>query len=143
MANLALGQTARPSRQTKIVGLSPRPLGSFSVQSVGDLVADRNVTKRCKPKRCLDGGGRRSSARQIKEINTMFVEGLGSASVVNGVLRVETYARNARGEDVPNGELLVPVTRVIALSEALQGLIAQIRAQVSAEPVEPSTASAE
>ncbi len=73
----------------------------------------------------------------------MFVEGLGSASVVNGVLRVETYARNARGEDVPNGELLVPVTRVIALSEALQGLIAQIRAQVSAEPVEPSTASAE
>lgn len=73
----------------------------------------------------------------------MFVEGLGSASVVNGVLRVETYARNARGEDVPNGELLVPVTRVIALSEALQGLIAQIRAQVPAEPVEPSTASAE
>lgn len=72
----------------------------------------------------------------------MLVEGLGSASVANGVLRVETFARNARGEDVPNGELIVPVTRVIAVSEALQGLIAQIRAQVDADAVDPSASSA-
>jgi hypothetical protein len=66
-----------------------------------------------------------------RETEVMFVEGLGTASVANGVLRVETYVRNARGEDVPNGELLVPVTRVIAVSEALQVLIEQIRAQVA------------
>lgn len=59
----------------------------------------------------------------------MFIEGLGSASVVNGVLRLETLARDARGEDRPNGEILIPVTRVIAIAESLQNLIEQIRAE--------------
>lgn len=61
----------------------------------------------------------------------MLIEGLGSASVVNGVLRVETLARNARGEDQPNGEIIIPVTRVIAIAESLQTLIEQIRAQAN------------
>jgi hypothetical protein len=64
----------------------------------------------------------------------MLIEGLGSASVANGVLRVETLARNARGEDQPNAEILIPVTRVIAIAESLQTLIEQIRAQANKSP---------
>ena len=59
----------------------------------------------------------------------MYFEGLGGASVVNGVLRVETFYRNARGEDVSGGELILPANRVIPVVEALQSLIAQIRNQ--------------
>jgi hypothetical protein len=59
----------------------------------------------------------------------MFIEGLGSASVANGVLRLETLARDARGEDRPNGEIQIPVTRVIAIAESLQNLIERIRAE--------------
>lgn len=62
----------------------------------------------------------------------MYFEGLGGASVVNGVLRVETYYRNARGEDVSAGEILLPANRVVPVVEALQSLIEQIRAQDSA-----------
>jgi hypothetical protein len=61
----------------------------------------------------------------------MFFEGIGSASVVNGVLRIEAYARNAKGEDVPSGELLVPVGRVVPVVESLQRLIEQIRAEAA------------
>ena len=61
----------------------------------------------------------------------MFIEGLGSASVANGVLRIETLARNSRGEDLPNGDIMIPVGRVIAVADALQTLIAQIRAQAA------------
>lgn len=61
----------------------------------------------------------------------MFVEGLGTASVANGVLRIETYARTARGEDVPNGELMIPVSRVVAVADSLQALIEQIRAEAA------------
>jgi hypothetical protein len=59
----------------------------------------------------------------------MYFEGLGGASVVNGVLRVETFYRNARGEDVSGGEFLLPANRVVPVVEALQSLIEQIRSQ--------------
>lgn len=59
----------------------------------------------------------------------MYVEGLGSASVVNGVLRIETFYRNAKGEDVAGGDILIPAGRVIPVADALQNLITQIREQ--------------
>ena len=63
----------------------------------------------------------------------MFFEGLGSASVVNGVLRIETFHRNSKGEDVSSGELIIPAGRVIPVAEALQALIGRIREQDAAE----------
>ena len=66
----------------------------------------------------------------------MYIEGLGSASIVNGVLRVETIYRNARGEEIPGGDLIIPANRVIPIADALQGLIAKIREQDAAKPAE-------
>jgi hypothetical protein len=59
----------------------------------------------------------------------MYIEGLGYASVANGVLRIETVIRNARGEDVPGEDLLMPMGRVAAILEAMQNLIGQLRQQ--------------
>jgi hypothetical protein len=67
----------------------------------------------------------------------MLIEGLGSATIVNGVMRIETLHRSAKGEDVSGGELLIPVSRVAAVSQALQLLLD--RAQEAANPVAPST----
>ena len=69
----------------------------------------------------------------------MFLEGFGSASVVNGVLRIETFHRNATGADISSGELLIPVGRVIPVAEALNALIARIQEQDKAQ----NTAAAE
>lgn len=63
----------------------------------------------------------------------MFVEGLGSASVVNGVLRIETFHRNAKGEDIGSGEILIPSSRVIPVFDGLQALIEKIREQDAAQ----------
>ncbi|MEJ6010513.1 hypothetical protein [Novosphingobium aquae] len=70
----------------------------------------------------------------------MYFEGLGGASVVNGVLRVETFYRNARGEDVSSGELILPANRVVPVVEALQSLIEQIRTQDGAPASGDATA---
>ena len=59
----------------------------------------------------------------------MYFEGLGSASVANGVLRVETFYRNAKGEDVSSGEIIIPANRVVPMVESLQSLIEKIREQ--------------
>jgi molybdopterin biosynthesis enzyme len=73
----------------------------------------------------------------------MFFEGLGSASVVNGVLRIETFHRNAKGEDVSSGELIIPTGRVIPVAEALKALIERIREQDAAQRAELENAAAE
>lgn len=59
----------------------------------------------------------------------MYVEGLGSASVANGVMRIETFHRNARGEDVNGEDLIIPANRIGTVIATLQGLIEQIRQQ--------------
>jgi hypothetical protein len=61
----------------------------------------------------------------------MFVEGLGSASVANGVLRIEAFARNGRGEDLHVGDIQIPVNRVTAVIESLTYLVEQVRAQAA------------
>lgn len=72
----------------------------------------------------------------------MFFEGLGSASITNGVLRIEAYSRNAKGEDVQSGELLIPVGRVVPIVESLQRLIEQIRAEAAKSAAEAGGAEA-
>jgi hypothetical protein len=69
----------------------------------------------------------------------MLIEGLGSATISNGVMRVETFQRNAKGEDVSGLELLIPANRVAAIVSGLQVLLqkaeeaAQAQAQVPAD----------
>ncbi len=53
----------------------------------------------------------------------MIIEGLGSATIVNGVMRIETLHRNAKGEDVSGPELLIPINRVGAVASGLQMLL--------------------
>ena len=62
----------------------------------------------------------------------MYVEGLGSASMANGVVRVETFYRNARGEDVNGEDLVIPANRIGAIAGALQALIEQLRNETTA-----------
>lgn len=50
----------------------------------------------------------------------MLIEGLGSATIVNGIMRIETLQRNARGEDVAGPDLLIPISRVPAIAAGLQ-----------------------
>lgn len=64
----------------------------------------------------------------------MYVEGLGSASVANGVLRIETFHRNSKGEDVNGQDIIIPTNRVVPVVEALQALIEKIREQDAAAP---------
>ena len=68
----------------------------------------------------------------------MLIEGLGSATIVNGLVRIETLHRNAVGEDVAGEQMLIPVNRMSAVSAALQLLLqkAEEAAKNSAEPAE-------
>jgi len=63
----------------------------------------------------------------------MYLEGLGSASVVNGVLRVETSYRNAKGDNASEGDLMIPANRVVAVVEGLQALVEKLREQGAAQ----------
>lgn len=62
----------------------------------------------------------------------MFVEGMKTATLLNGVLRIEVLYRNAVGEDVTSGELLVPAQRLAALIASLQEVSDQIAGAVEA-----------
>lgn len=53
----------------------------------------------------------------------MLIEGLGSATISNGLMRVETFQRNAKGEDVSGPELLIPANRIAAIAGGLQALL--------------------
>ena len=66
----------------------------------------------------------------------MLIEGLGSATIVNGVMRIETLYRNARGEDAPGDEMIIPINRVTAIVAGLQALIEKAE-EASSAPAEP------
>lgn len=53
----------------------------------------------------------------------MLIEGLGTATIVNGIMRIETLQRNAKGEDVSGNDMLIPVARVAAIAQGLQMLL--------------------
>ena len=50
----------------------------------------------------------------------MLIEGLGSATMANGMMRIETIYRNAKGDDVTGPELIIPGGRFEAIIEGLQ-----------------------
>ena len=56
----------------------------------------------------------------------MLVEGLRAATLTNGVLRIDALYRNAVGEDVTSGELLIPAHRLTAMIAELQEIGDQI-----------------
>jgi hypothetical protein len=64
----------------------------------------------------------------------MLIEGFGSATISNGLMRIETLQRNAKGEDVSGPELLVPVNRIAALASGLQVLLEKAEEAVQAPP---------
>lgn len=49
--------------------------------------------------------------------------------MANGVLRIETFHRNSRGEDVNGADLIIPANRATAIAASLQSLIEQLRQQ--------------
>lgn len=53
----------------------------------------------------------------------MLIEGLGSATISNGLMRVETFQRNSKGEDISGPELLIPANRIAAIAAGLQVLL--------------------
>ena len=52
----------------------------------------------------------------------MFVDSVKCATLVNGVLRVELLYRNASGQDVPAGELLIAEERLPIVVQAFEEL---------------------
>lgn len=65
----------------------------------------------------------------------MYIEGLRTATLINGVLRIEMLYRNAAGEDVTAGEVLLPGVRLRALIESLQEVETKIHETAQAEGV--------
>ena len=64
----------------------------------------------------------------------MLIEGLGSATIVNNVMRIETLYRNAKGEDVTGEELLIPASRVAAIAQGLQMLLERAQEAAQQQP---------
>jgi len=64
----------------------------------------------------------------------MLIEGLGTATIVNGMMRIETLYRNAKGEDVSGAELLIPVSRVAAVAQGLQLLLERAQEAAKSQP---------
>jgi len=64
----------------------------------------------------------------------MLIEGLGSATILNGVMRIETLHRTAKGEDMAGSELLIPVSRVAAVAQGLQLLLERAQEAAKSQP---------
>jgi hypothetical protein len=64
----------------------------------------------------------------------MLIEGLGTATIVNGMMRIETLYRNAKGDDVSGPELLIPVARVSAVAQGLQLLLERAEEAAKSQP---------
>ena len=63
----------------------------------------------------------------------MLIEGLGSISLANGVMRIETLYRNAKGEDQPGPDLLIPGNRAGAILQGLEAMIKKVHDAVEAQ----------
>ncbi len=60
----------------------------------------------------------------------LFIEGLGAVSLRNGVVRVQTVAAGADGEDRTTGELVIPAARFGQVAAALQNAGQQLQAKL-------------
>tara|TARA_B100000963_G_C22273746_1_gene513936 strand:- start:215 stop:478 length:264 start_codon:yes stop_codon:yes gene_type:complete len=72
--------------------------------------------------------------------DTMIVEGLGTVSFVNGILKVQTVGINSAGEVVETGQIEIPGSRVgdviNALTTAAQGIQEKLKEDSSSVSTE-------
>ncbi|MCK9540511.1 MAG: hypothetical protein M0R03_00605 [Novosphingobium sp.] len=61
----------------------------------------------------------------------MLIDGFGTASLVNGVLRIELVTRNARGKDETTGVLEIPASRIALVSASFQTLVTELRDRIA------------
>jgi hypothetical protein len=62
--------------------------------------------------------------------NTVFADAIAEAHVANGVARIALVQAGADGKPALSGLLIVPLTRLPAVANALVGLLQQIEATV-------------
>ena len=64
----------------------------------------------------------------------MIVEGLGTVSFVNGLLRIQTMKINANGKEEQSGEIIIPGNRVGAiltgLSQSASGIDEKLKSNL-------------
>jgi hypothetical protein len=60
----------------------------------------------------------------------IFIEQLGSVSLRNGVVRIETVAYGADGEERTTGELVIPAARYGQVAASLQAAGQQLQAKL-------------
>lgn len=63
----------------------------------------------------------------------MLIEGLGAGSLTNGVLRIETFSLNAKGEKVAGEELHIPASVVPRVTQMLNAMVKQLSDQIRAD----------
>ncbi len=68
----------------------------------------------------------------------MLIEGLASATIANGIMRVETLHQAPNGQDASSGVILIPVNRIGIIIQGLADF-AQ-RAQEAAQAQQPPKA---
>jgi hypothetical protein len=73
---------------------------------------------------------------------TVFADGVAEAHVANGVARIALVQAGSDGKPAASGLLVVPLTRLPAMANALVGLLQQIEAKVK-EAQAQSTAEAQ
>lgn len=60
----------------------------------------------------------------------MFFDSLGAVSMTNGVIRIETVTRNAKGQDEVSGEMMIPANRIGNVAAGFQKLIEELQEKI-------------
>jgi len=60
----------------------------------------------------------------------MFVESLGSATLHNGIVRIECRVRGASGQDQVDGHLVIPAVSAIAVAQQLANILNELGKKV-------------
>lgn len=63
----------------------------------------------------------------------MLIDDLGTATLANGVLRIEVKTKRPTGESVVAGELLIPAPRIAPVLQGLQHLVEQLNTRLAAQ----------
>ena len=56
----------------------------------------------------------------------MFVESLGSATLHNGIIRIECRVRGATGQDQSNGHLVIPAVNAVNVARQLGAILTEM-----------------
>ena len=66
----------------------------------------------------------------------MLIEGLGSTSVANGLVRIEVLYRDAKGEDIRGEDLVIPLNRIQIVADTLEALVKKLDQAIAAGPAQ-------